>query len=164
MTTSFASIIRGWAADQPDAPALTVVAGGVREKSWTYGELDAASNRVAQALRAAGVVAGDRVAHLGRNRAGYVGLLYGASKVRATLVGLNWRLTAAELEPLLADASPRVIVADDEFRATLDAAGAGLSPAVVRGDGSPIRRPLRPVCRAPSAKCGRAATNRWSGT
>ena len=136
MTISFASIVRDWAAVRPEAPALTVVAGGAQETAWTYAELDAVSNRVGQALRAAGVGAGDRVAHLGRNRAGYVALLYGASKVRAAILGLNWRLTASELQPLLADADPRVVVVDDEFRPALDAAvaRAGVDPVIVRGD------------------------------
>ena len=133
---SFASNLRERAAGQPDLPALTVVAGTATETSWTYAELDAASNRVGQALLAAGVGTGDRVAHLGRNRAGYVALLHGASKVRAAIVGLNWRLTAGELAPLLADAAPRVVVVDDEFRPALEAAiaRAGVEPVIRRGD------------------------------
>jgi len=134
--TSFAAALRHWAAVRPDAPALTFVAGGSAGPTSSYAELDRRSNRVANALVADGVEPGRFVAHLGRNRAGYPPLLYGASKARATLVGLNWRLTAAELAPLLADSRPTVLVVDDEFAATAHEAieRAGHSPVVHRGD------------------------------
>jgi long-chain acyl-CoA synthetase len=133
---SFAANVRSWARSQPDAPALTVVAEGAPIEAWTYADLDRMSSRVANGLAELGVTAGDRVAHIGRNRIGYPALLYGASKARATLVGLNWRLTANELSPLLADAQPRVVVADGEFAPTIGAAlaAAGAHATVVSGD------------------------------
>ncbi len=134
--TSFASDVRTWAGRRPDATALTVIAAGEVETRWTWAELDAASDRAALALERLGVGPGARVAHLGRNRADYVALLYGTSKRRATLVGLNWRLTHRELEPLLRDAAPAVIAVDGEFAATIEQAvdAAGISTTVVRAD------------------------------
>ena len=133
---SFAANLRSWSGSQPDAPAITVAAAGSPPESMTYGELHRLSNRVANALAGLGVGAGDRVAHVGRNRTGYPALLYGASKVRATLVGLNWRLTPGELAPLFGDSCPTVTVADDEFSAAVGTAldAAGVSAAVVSGD------------------------------
>jgi long-chain acyl-CoA synthetase len=133
---SFAATVRWWARTQPDAPALTVVAAGTPDETWTYADLDRMSSRVANGLAGLGVTSGDRVAHIGRNRIGYPALLYGASKARAALVGLNWRLTANELSPLLADSRPRVIVADAEFAPAIDAAlaAAGVGATVVPGD------------------------------
>lgn len=132
---SFAGNIRFWAGTQPDAPALTVASAG-SPTEMTYRDLDVASNRVGNALADRRVTAGDRVAHVGRNRIGYPPLLYGASKIRATLVGLNWRLTPDELAPLLSDARPTVVVADDEFTANVEAAlaSAGITATVVAGD------------------------------
>lgn len=134
--SSFAADLRSWARSQPDESALTVVADGRVELQWTWMELDQWSNRCARALADAGVAPGHRVAHLGRNRAEYVALLYGTSKCRATLVGLNWRLTVGEIAPLLRDCDPTVIAVDDEFRDTAVAAiaAAGIETVVVGAD------------------------------
>lgn len=135
--SSFAGYVRHWAATQPDAPAVTVGApDDAPDDTLTYGELDALSSRVANALGSLGVGPGGRVGHLGRNRIGYPALLYGASKQRATMVGLNWRFTARELTPLLADSAPAVIVVDDEFRATAEeaVAGSGIATTLLSGD------------------------------
>ena len=48
--------------------------------------------------------AGDRVAVLSKNRAGYVDAILAASKMGATLVGLNWRFSPREIAEFLADA------------------------------------------------------------
>ena len=55
------------------------------------------SNQVAGALAAAGVGAGDRVAYLGKNSLEFFELLFGASKVGAVTVPVNWRLAAPEI-------------------------------------------------------------------
>lgn len=132
---SFAGNLRSWARSQPDAPALTV-AGASLTETMTYAELNRSSNRVGNALVGLGVSGGDRVAHVGRNRIGYAALLYGASKIRASLVGHSWRLTPGELAPLLADSRPVVIIADDEFEAGVETAlkSSGVEATVVSGD------------------------------
>ena len=133
---SFANNLRSRAGSQPDAPAVTFAAAGSPDDTMSYAELDRLSNRVGHALAVLGVAEADRVAHVGRNRIGYPAVLYGVSKIKATLVGLNWRLTPGELAPLLADSRPRVIVADDEFTANVQTAlaAAGIAATVVSGD------------------------------
>lgn len=133
---SFASDLRHWAGERPDDPALTVVGGGATDSEWTYRDLDEHSNRLAHGLRAVGVEPGSRVAHVGRNRAGYVALLYAASKLRAAVAGINWRLTAAELRAPLATARPSVVVVDPEFLPAVEQALslAGLDPTLVDGE------------------------------
>ena len=78
----------------------------------TYGELDARATRVAALLRCRGVLEGDRVAILCRNRIAFWELLFGCAKAGAILVPLNWRMPPAELDQLLADCTPRLLFHD----------------------------------------------------
>ena len=105
MTQTFAQIIRQHAADTPQAPALTFE--GV---TWSFAQLDGFSSQSANALRAEGVGAGDRVALLTKNRAEFYELIYATSKIGAILVGLNWRLAAPELAAIIEDARPTVLI------------------------------------------------------
>jgi long-chain acyl-CoA synthetase len=91
------------------------VAVRVGDRSLTYAELDERSNRLAQALHALGVGAGARVAHLDRTALEVVELMVAAGKLGAVVVPLNWRLAAAELRAIAADARPPVLVAGDEY-------------------------------------------------
>jgi long-chain acyl-CoA synthetase len=105
MAQTFAQIVRKHAADTPQAPALTFE--GV---TWSFAQLHDLSSQSANALRAVGVGAGDRVALLTKNRAECYELLYATNKIGATLVGLNWRLAAPELTAIVLDAQPTVLV------------------------------------------------------
>jgi long-chain acyl-CoA synthetase len=86
-----------------------------RDRRLTYAELDARSNRLAQALRAAGVGKESRVAHLDRTAPEIVELLFATSKLGAVTVPLNWRLAPAELAAVVADARPEVLVAGEAY-------------------------------------------------
>ena len=93
-----ADVTRELAAKRPDHTALTYVNDG---RSWTFAQLDAESNRVAQALLAAGVEPGDRIAYLDRNSPEYFPFLFGGAKVNAASVAVNWRLAVPEMEYIL---------------------------------------------------------------
>lgn len=56
-------------------------------------------------------------------------LLFAAARVGAILVPLNWRLTAAEHRAILADCTPRYLVAEDEFVEQARALGVPLGPS-----------------------------------
>jgi long-chain acyl-CoA synthetase len=86
-----------------------------RDRELTYAELDARSNRLAQALRAAGVGKDSRVAHLDRTAPEIVELLFATSKIGAVTVPLNWRLAPAELAAVVADAQPDVLIAGEAY-------------------------------------------------
>lgn len=62
---------------------------------------------------------GDRVAILSKNRTEYVEI-YGLASTGIVTVPLNWRLTAAELLPLLEHSAPAMIVADEHHAALID--------------------------------------------
>jgi long-chain acyl-CoA synthetase len=86
-----------------------------RDRELTYAELDARSNRLAQALRAAGVGKGSRVAHLDRTAPEIVELLFATSKIGAVTVPLNWRLAPAELAAVVADAQPDLLIVGEAY-------------------------------------------------
>ena len=106
----------------PDAIALEEAATG---RTITYAELDARAGRVAAMLAARGVREGDRVALLCRHRPAFFEMLFGCAKLGAILVPLNWRMPAAELDGLIADAAPSLLLfgAGDSANAAELAAG-----------------------------------------
>ena len=104
MIRSYASILRDLAIGRPDAPALTFE--GVTR---SFADLHDSSSRTAQALRAAGVNAGDRVGILSRNCAECFELLFACSKIGAIYTGINWRLSRQEIVAILADAEPKIL-------------------------------------------------------
>ncbi len=107
------SIVRDNARELGDAPALS---GGGR--TFTYAELDERSSRVAQGLLAAGLGQGSRVGYVGKNAPEFFDVLFGAAKIGAVAVPVNWRLTPAEISAVLTDAQAAVTVADAEFAAS----------------------------------------------
>ncbi len=115
----------------PRTEALVEVERGRR---FTYAELDARANRIANALRARGVAQGDRVAILMMNGVEFVESYFGAAKIGAVVVPLNWRLVPDELAFILGDAGARVLLYDADF----DAAATAL-----QGRDLPVERWLR---------------------
>lgn len=98
-----------WARRAPSAQAVVEPSTG---RTWTYRELDRRANRLAHALAAAGVVRGARVAILAHNRGEHFELFFACAKLGALFMPLNWRLAPAELDAILADAEPDVLVYD----------------------------------------------------
>ncbi|HEX2781917.1 MAG TPA: AMP-binding protein [Gemmatimonadaceae bacterium] len=112
-------VVSWWARVHPRKLALVDRARGQR---LTYGELDAASERMAHTLLALGVKRGDRVATLAGSRAEQLTVFGGCLRLGAILVPLNWRLAAPELARVLADATPSVVFGEGRFRATAEEA------------------------------------------
>ena len=110
MIRSLADLVRTWARTCPAEPALEF-----EGRSLTYGALDARSNRVANGLRTAGVERQSRVVFYGRNRPEYFEMLFGAAKINAVTVAVNWRLGPNEVAAIINDATPTVVVVDDDF-------------------------------------------------
>lgn len=103
-------IVRIYAALQPDAPASTY-----DDHTVSYGELDARSNRVASGLAAAGVRPGDRIAIIDKNGHSTFETLFGARKLGAVQVAVNWRLASPEIAYIINDAEARVMFVHEEF-------------------------------------------------
>ncbi|MCP5202175.1 MAG: long-chain-fatty-acid--CoA ligase [Gammaproteobacteria bacterium] len=85
------------------------------DRETTYAEFDRHTNRVANALRAAGVTAQARVGFLGKNSDYYFELLFGACKANTVVVGVNWRLAPPEIEYILNDARCEMLFVGAEY-------------------------------------------------
>ena len=112
-----ADVVRRAAVTRGDAVAI--VHG---ERELTFAELDERSSRLAQALRARGVGAGDRVAYLDRTAPEVIELLFAAAKIGAVIVPMNWRLARPELARVLRDSRAPVLIAGPEYHSTRAAA------------------------------------------
>lgn len=107
---------------QPDKPALISVAADGARTVVTYRQLDAMANRCAHAFARLGVVRGDRVAIMARNRTETVAAYYGALKLGAAYTGVNSWYRPEEVAYQLGHAEPRLVLADKDAAPTVDAA------------------------------------------
>jgi fatty-acyl-CoA synthase len=92
-----------------------------RELTITYGDLEDRVRRLAAWLGDRGVGKGDRVAFLSENTTDIFEALYACAKLSAILVPLNWRLAIPELEFIVGDSSPGVLIVEPQFSAAADA-------------------------------------------
>jgi fatty-acyl-CoA synthase len=90
-----------------DAQRVAVVEGASRT---TYGELNGRAARVAGALWSSGVRPGDRVAVALKNRIEFLEVLFGAARIGAIFVPLNFRLAAEQVAYALEDSGSVVVV------------------------------------------------------
>lgn len=107
----------------PDHIAMEALDSG---EQVTYAELDDRAARAASLLARRGIAREDRVAVLCRNRIEFFELLFACGKLGAIGVPLNWRMPAAELQPLMNDSQPRLLVFGNEDAATAAELGGGL--------------------------------------
>jgi long-chain acyl-CoA synthetase len=120
-----ADVVRDVAAARPAHVAVRH-----SSRDLTYAQLDERSNRLAQALLAAGAGADSRVAHLDRSGPEVVELLAACAKIGAVAVPLNWRLAVPELTTIVADAGAPVMLAGPGFLETARAVAADVPQEV----------------------------------
>src|SRR3954454_10180429 len=101
------------AARVPDGEALVDCQQGVR---LTYAELDAATDRVARALLAAGLEPGDRLGIWSPNRSEWALVQYGSARAGVILVNVNPAYRTSELEYVLNQSGCRMLVAAPSFK------------------------------------------------
>ncbi|MGV1916793.1 AMP-binding protein [Rhizobium sp. 22-785-1] len=94
---------------RPDKLALVDLASGRR---WTYRGLDRAIEQARTALEALGLKTGDRVATIARNSADLVIAQQACLRSGLIFTPLNWRLAAPEINAILADCTPTLILVD----------------------------------------------------
>jgi fatty-acyl-CoA synthase len=122
---------------------VAVVDGGRR---YTYAELAERSWRLANALRAAGLRKGDRVATLLFNSSAMLEAHFGVPAAGGILVAVNHRLASAEIGYILAHSGARYLLLDtglEELAAPLDLAGVTvIRSADTGGPGDPYEELL----------------------
>lgn len=99
----------------PDHLAV-VDAGKTPHRTFTYTEMNARANRLANWLRdGAGVGKGDRVALLAHSGVEYLDTFFACGKLGAIQMGMNWRLNWRELAALINETTPKVLIFSEEF-------------------------------------------------
>jgi acyl-CoA synthetase (AMP-forming)/AMP-acid ligase II len=86
---------------------------GPRTVRW--GEANAAANRLANAMVAAGLQVGDRIAVLSKNCSEYLLIYFACSKAGVVPVPLNYRLAPPEWAYIIGDAGARLLLARGEL-------------------------------------------------
>jgi acyl-CoA synthetase (AMP-forming)/AMP-acid ligase II len=114
MDVNFADMLREFALQRADSPCLSHA-----EETISFGQLHTRSSQLANALLQRALLRGDRVAILARNAPVFYELVFACAKAGLVMLPVNWRLSARELDDILADASPGLVLADAEFAANL---------------------------------------------
>jgi fatty-acyl-CoA synthase len=100
----------------PNKPAVVY-----RDQTFTYAQFHDRVNRLAGALKQAGVRKGDKVAFLTPNIPATLEAHYGPLRLGAVLVTINIRLSAREIAYILNHSEARVLVFDSELAPTVRA-------------------------------------------
>src|ERR1041385_8245677 len=85
------------------------------QNKLSYGEMARETNRLVNALRAAGLKPRDRFAMLSRNSVDMVAGYLAASKSGCVALPLNWRLAPAEWQQILTNGEAKLVIAQEEF-------------------------------------------------
>jgi acyl-CoA synthetase (AMP-forming)/AMP-acid ligase II len=86
-----------------------------RDVRLTFAELDASANRIAHALAERGVGVGDHVGIYAQNSHEWIETMYGAFKIRAIPININFRYVEDELAYLLGNADCVACVFDRQY-------------------------------------------------
>ena len=111
-------------------------------RRFSHAQHHARVQRLAQGLHRAGVVAGDRIAVLAHNRVETIEMIGAAARLGVIVVPVNWRLGNDEVAFVLADTTPRLLIAGPECESLLAASqprvlyGAPFNALYVEPDGT----------------------------
>lgn len=94
----------------PDSEGL--VCEGVRR---TFAQMNDRANQLANAMTSMGIKRGDRVGILAFNEAEYYDLFFGLGKIGAIMVAVSYRLAGPEVQYILSDSSPKVVIFSREL-------------------------------------------------
>jgi long-chain acyl-CoA synthetase len=107
---TMADVPRHHARTRPDAIAM--VDG---ERVSTYRRFNERTARVANGLTALGAGASHRIGVIDQNSDRYFEILFGAAKIGAAIVSVNWRLAPPEIAYILKDAGAEVFFVGEAF-------------------------------------------------
>ena len=101
---------------QPDKTAIESEAGKL-----TYSQLHVLTDQCVRYFKSAGLEPGDRVAILALNHPDWFIAVFAAAQCGVVLVPCNWRLSVDELDYVINDSTPKLLLHDDEFAETATA-------------------------------------------
>jgi fatty-acyl-CoA synthase len=101
------------AGNRPSKEAIRDLA---KARHFTYADLDTRADAMAAYFTSIGIGRGDRVAVLAHNGVEYFDMQFACARTGAICVFLNWRLTIPELEYIVNDSAPTLMVHDAAFR------------------------------------------------
>ena len=90
------------------------------KETITYGQLLIRVDRLAAGFTAQGIVKGDRVCILAQNSIEYMELIAACAKTGSIAFPINWRLSAAEIQGVVALAEPKMLVVDSGYLQQLE--------------------------------------------
>jgi fatty-acyl-CoA synthase len=94
----------------PEAPAI--IGQGERV---SYGALHTRALRLASGLLKRELSSGSRIAYVGKSTVDYAALLLACAATNIVLVVVNWRLSPAEMNIIIANSEAELLVASEEF-------------------------------------------------
>ena len=105
--------LKRWAMYSPERIALK---SGETGRAWTYRDLYTRALATAEHLQARfNVRRGDRVAVMAQNELEYVSLFFATQRLGAILVPINFRFTVSEVQHIVTDAKPVLLIAHTEY-------------------------------------------------
>ena len=145
------------ASSQPGKLAVVNDRPGANVVSWTYAQLEAEANRLANALASLGVGPGGKVIWCGPNSPQVVAVINATRKLGGVAVPLNYRLTAAEARYIVTHSDACAAYVDAEYAHLMPGPGdghagslrdvliyGGAAPAGMLGDDFVAQAPARP--------------------
>jgi len=146
---TFDEFIAHWAKDRPGRLAMRE-----EDRTFTYGELEERTARVASALIAAGLQKGDRIAWIGKNSDLYFTLFFGAARAGVVMAPIGWRLSPTEWAYIVNDTKARIVFTGPGFDAVPDQLAGKLEhdPRIIGADAA--RALIDSTPRAPFVPSG----------
>jgi acyl-CoA synthetase (AMP-forming)/AMP-acid ligase II len=108
-------ILSIYAQSQPDKPGVIDDRPDGTVVVWTYAELEARSNRIANLLLSLGAGPGRKVLWCGPNSPGILAIMAATRKIGAVAVPLNYRLTPEEAVYVINHSDAEIAYVDDEY-------------------------------------------------
>jgi fatty-acyl-CoA synthase len=106
--------VERWAELEPEKAALLY-----EDENISYSQLHARANRTACWLHEMGVGKGDRVAVVLNNCPEFMEIYLASARIGAIFVPINYRLAAVELDYILKNCKPRLLVYGDQYEETV---------------------------------------------
>ncbi|SCK10565.1 fatty-acyl-CoA synthase [Variovorax sp. HW608] len=117
-----ADLATHWGRSDPDKIAIVF-----DDRQLSYADLDRAASRLCALWQQQGLRPNDRVGYFGRNSELFYVVFFACAKGGFVLAAYNWRYAAPELNFVLSDSRPSVLLHDAEFAPLVEQACQGLA-------------------------------------